>query len=104
MNRTFEWGVVTVVRFKHCTSPLCPLAPKIEENQCGANYPDPAAPAARLERVAHRKNQVEGKGNHTPLPLRGEGDWQLFPLTRRETDNPTPQLGKRTLPLAGREG
>ena len=45
------------VRFEYCASPLCPFellpSPKIEENQCGANYPTAhyPYPPARLQRA-----------------------------------------------------
>ena len=44
-----------VVHFEYCASPLCPIDllpwPKIEENQCGANYPTANSPYL----AAHKK-------------------------------------------------
>ena len=66
MSRTLEWGCGyrnVFIRFEYCASSLCPFdllpSPKIEGNQCGANYPKahnpyPAAPAARRKRSQRR--------------------------------------------------
>ena len=58
VNQTFEWGVAMatfLVRFEDCASPMCPFdllpSPKIEENQCSANYPSPRARSKRSHGV-----------------------------------------------------